>query len=142
MYTYISLSSPHLGYMYAANTLFKTGLWVAKKLRGSKCLEQLSMTDRTDPEEFFISKLAHQPGLEHFQHVALVSSYQDQYAPFESARIEISAVAEADPKFGPVYMGLAKSILNPLDVRRLMRFDVNFHIPETNLDTMICRAAH
>merc|ERR1712216_56923 len=142
MYTYLSLSSPHLGYMYAANTLFKTGLWVAKKVRGSKCLEQLSMTDSPDPNDTFLSELAQKPGLKFFQHVALVSSYQDQYAPFESARIEISKVAEEDPRFGPIYQKLALSILKPLDVERLIRFDVNFHIPETNLDTMIGRAAH
>merc|ERR1711957_463038 len=142
MFTYLSLSSPHLGYMYAANSLFKTGLWVAKKLRGSKCLEQLSMTDDTDPDSCFLSELARTPGMGHFQHVALVSSYQDQYAPFESARIEISRVALEDPKFGPIYQKLAKSILASMDVEKLIRFDVNFHIPETNLDTMIGRAAH
>merc|ERR1712100_105228 len=108
---------------------------------GSKCLEQLSLTDMSEPGETFLSVLAQTPGLEHFQHVALVSSYQDQYAPFESARIEISKVAEEDPRFGPIYQKLALSILEPIDVERLIRFDVNFHIPETNLDTMIGRAA-
>ena len=30
-------------------------------------------------------------GLSHFTHVVVVSSYQDQYAPFESARMEVRA---------------------------------------------------
>jgi len=140
--TFVSFSTPHLGYMYASNTLFKTGLWVVKKWRGSKCLEQLSLTDAEDPNDSFLNRLANTPGLEHFEYVALVSSYQDQYAPFESARVEISSSAEGDARLGPVYIKMAQSILKPLEVGRVIRFDVNFHIPETNLDTMIGRAAH
>lgn len=37
-YTYMSLSSPHLGYMYNSNKLFDAGMWVLKKWRKSKCL--------------------------------------------------------------------------------------------------------
>lgn len=37
-------------------------------------------------------------GLGHFKAVCLVSSYQDQYVPFDSARIEISGKAEDDAK--------------------------------------------
>lgn len=142
MYTFLSLSSPHLGYMYTENSLFKTGLWIAKKVRKSTCLEQLSMTDSLDVNETFLSQLARAGGLEHFQSVVLASSFQDQYAPFESARIEISSIAMADPKFGQHYSEMARSILDPLDAERLIRFNVNFHIPETNLDTVIGRAAH
>lgn len=142
LFTYCSLSSPHLGYMYAANTLFKTGLWVAKKIRKSECLHQLSMTDKLDKEDAFISELARTPGLEHFCYVALVSSYQDQYAPFESARIEIGNLAENDPVVGPMYQKLARSILDPIDVECIHRFDVNFHISDTSIDTMTGRAAH
>lgn len=44
-YTYISMSTPHLGYMYNSNKLFDAGMWVLKNWRKSKCLMQLSMTD-------------------------------------------------------------------------------------------------
>jgi alpha-beta hydrolase superfamily lysophospholipase len=37
-YTYISLSSPHLGYMYNSNTLFNAGMWFLKKWRKSVSL--------------------------------------------------------------------------------------------------------
>merc|ERR1712032_1088745 len=96
MYTFLSFSCPHLGYLYTANTLFKTGLWFYKKIRKSKCLEQLSMTDTDEPADSFLGRLACAPGLEFFEHIALVSSYQDQYAPFESVRIEISNLTEND----------------------------------------------
>lgn len=142
MFTFVSFSSPHLGYVYPSNSLFKTGLWVAKKLRRSLCLEQLSMTDSEDRSTSFLCRLAELPGLEHFQHVMLVSSYQDQYAPFESARMEMSPAAQGDPSFGPLYTRMLSSLLDPLRAERVIRCDVNFHIPETNLDTMIGRAAH
>lgn len=142
MFTFLSFSSPHLGYIYAANSLFTTGLWVAKKLRNSKCLEQLSMTDADELDDSFLSRLAHRKGLEHFQHIALVSSYQDQYAPYESARIEMSALAGRDLRFGPFYSRMLKGLLGPLKPERILRLDVHFHIPETNLDTVIGRAAH
>jgi predicted alpha/beta-fold hydrolase len=42
-YTFISLSSPHLGYMYNSNKLFETGMWFIRKWNKSKSLTQLSM---------------------------------------------------------------------------------------------------
>eukprot|EP00747_Dinoflagellata_sp_TGD_P031166 gnl/TRDRNA2_/TRDRNA2_135095_c0_seq1.p1 gnl/TRDRNA2_/TRDRNA2_135095_c0~~gnl/TRDRNA2_/TRDRNA2_135095_c0_seq1.p1 ORF type:complete len:778 (+),score=143.32 gnl/TRDRNA2_/TRDRNA2_135095_c0_seq1:109-2442(+) len=142
MFTFLTFATPHLGYMYAANSMFKTGLWFVTKLRRSKCLEQLSMTDVAQPEDSCLSQLSQMRGLERFQHVVLVSSYQDQYAPFESARVEVSPAAEGDKKLGPFFMKLAQSILAPVQAEKLIRFNVDFHIPETNLDTMIGRAAH
>mmetsp|Transcript_124487 Transcript_124487/g.229420 ORF Transcript_124487/g.229420 Transcript_124487/m.229420 type:complete len:775 (-) Transcript_124487:159-2483(-) len=142
LYTFLSFSTPHLGFLFATNSLVKMFLWLAKKFRKPKLYEQLSMTDAEDPNDSFLSKLAHSKGLEHFRHVALVSSYQDQYAPFESARIEVSSLAETDAKIGRLCEQLAHDIWDPVKVERVMRFDVNFAIPETNLDTMIGRAAH
>lgn len=37
-FTYMSLSSPHLGYMYNSNKLFDAGMWVLKNWRKSRCL--------------------------------------------------------------------------------------------------------
>jgi len=39
LYSYMSLSSPHLGYMYNSNKLFDAGMWFLKKWRKSKCLQ-------------------------------------------------------------------------------------------------------
>jgi len=141
MYTILTFSSAHLGYMYAQEYI-KGGLWLLNRLRQSKCVQQLSLTDDDDPNETFIGRLSRTPGLEHFTHVVLVSCYQDTYAPFASARIEISKAAANDEKLGPVYIGMARSILKPVDPKRVVRFDVDFHIPDTNVDTVIGRHAH
>lgn len=39
MYTYVSLSSPQLGYMYNASKIIDAGMWVLKQWKKSKCLE-------------------------------------------------------------------------------------------------------
>jgi len=98
METFVTLSSPHLGYMYASNTIVNTGLWVLKRLRKSKCLEQLSMTDSTNYKESFLYRLSQSEGLGWFKNVLLVSSYQDRYVPIESARIEMVQKAIHDER--------------------------------------------
>jgi len=62
-YTYMSLSSPHLGYMYNSSKLFDAGMWFLKKWRKSKCLLQLSMTDAKDTEQTALYKLSQASGL-------------------------------------------------------------------------------
>ncbi len=82
MYTYLSLGSPHLGYQYSDSKLIEAGIWLLKKWRKSKSLAQLS--DNSDKSTFLV-RLSLSPGLAWFQQVVLVSSFQDQYVPFDSA---------------------------------------------------------
>lgn len=77
MFNYMSLSSPHLGYMYNQSTIVDAGMWLLKYWRKSKCLTQLRMSDEKRLEDCFLFKLSQQQGLGWFQHVILVSSYQD-----------------------------------------------------------------
>lgn len=58
MFTFFTLSSPHLGYMYNASQIIQAGMWFLKQWRKSKCLTQLSMSDATNPEECFLYKLS------------------------------------------------------------------------------------
>ncbi len=46
------------------------------------------MTDAKEIKDTFLYKLSKAKGLNWFKNIALVSSYQDQYVPFESARIQ------------------------------------------------------
>ena len=74
-YTYMSLGSPHLGYMYNKNKLIDAGVWFLRKWRNSKSLTQLSMTDESSIEETCLYVLTTLPGLEWFKNVVLVCSY-------------------------------------------------------------------
>lgn len=130
----LTFSTPHLGYGQDKLSLFQTGFWVLKKWRKSVCLEQLAMTDCTDIKDTFLYRLSKTKGLEFFQAIVLVSSYQDQYAPFESARVESSS--------NPDKSAMAHNMWESVKPERVMRFDVNFNIPEQNLDSFIGRAAH
>lgn len=47
------------------------------------------MTDQRVKDECCLYRLTTLPGLEWFQNVVLVCSFQDQYAPFDSTRIQI-----------------------------------------------------
>lgn len=88
MHSFISLSSPHLGYMYNTSKLIDAGIWILKRWKKSECLQQLSMSDANNLEETFLFRLSQYEGLNWFSNIGLVSSYQDQYVPFESARIQ------------------------------------------------------
>ena len=93
MHGYLSLGSPHLGYMYNTNSLVNAGMWVLKRWRNSQCLQQLSMTDHATKNETYLYKLSQQSGLNWFKQVVFVSSYQDSYAPYDSARVQICSRA-------------------------------------------------
>lgn len=90
MFNFITLSSPHLGYMYNQSTIIDAGMWFLKTWKKSICLQQLRMTDQKDIEQCKLYKLSQEKGLEWFKNIIFVSSYQDMYAPFDSARIQIS----------------------------------------------------
>jgi len=141
-HTYMSFSSPHLGYMYTRNSIFKTGLWLAAKMWNSVCLEQLSMNDSADQRGLFLLELSRQGGLSNFRHVVLLASHQDQYAPFESARLEMADGAKKDSPSGRLYSEMLQNILGPLEPDRIIRFDIDFGITEVSLDSFIGRAAH
>jgi len=141
MYMFMTFSTPHLGYFQQNISLFNTGLWVLKKWRKSPCLAQLSMTDAADPKEAFLYRLSKTKGFEFFQTVVLVSSKQDEYSPFASSRVEMDPSWENLPEW-KTYASMVKSLWEPVKKDRVCRMDVNFKIPEKNLDTFIGRAAH
>lgn len=57
LHTYVSVSGPHLGYLYSSNSLFNSGLWLLKKLKGTPCIHQLTFTDEPDLRNTFLYKL-------------------------------------------------------------------------------------
>ena len=86
-----------------------------------------------------ISKLE---GLGWFKHVALVSSYQDQYVSFDSARIEVSTRVNKNLEKANMYLEMARNIVSQLSTAVLYRININFNIKEKTMDSLIGRAAH
>ena len=100
------------------------------------------MTDSSNLEECTLYKLSEFKGLNWFKHIVLVSSYQDSYAPFDSARIQICTKATNDANKGNIYIKMARNLLSGLPLDVLYRIDVDFRISEKNLDSFIGRTAH
>ena len=142
MHGYISLCSPHLGYMYKTSKLFSTGMWILNKWKKSTSITQLRMADARSTEESCLFKMSKLEGLKWFKYMMLVSSFQDQYAPFDSARLQICREAAKDVKQGNHYIQMVNSLLGNTPTQVLYRLDVNFNIEETNIDSMIGRTAH
>ncbi|KAM3255640.1 hypothetical protein ACQJBY_048695 [Aegilops geniculata] len=150
LYTYISISGPHLGYWYSSNSLFNSGLWLLKKLKGAQCIHQLTFSDDQDPQNTFFYRLCKSKTLENFKNIILLSSPQDGYVPYHSARIELCPAASADnSRKGQVFTEMLNNCLDQMrapssETRIFMRCDVNFDQSAhgRNLNTMIGRAAH
>ncbi|XP_029126722.1 protein FAM135B isoform X2 [Cajanus cajan] len=149
LHTYVSVSGPHLGYLYSSNSLFNSGLWFLKKLKGTQCIHQLTFTDDPDLQNTFLYKLSKKT-LEHFKNIILLSSPQDGYVPYHSARIESCQAASRDTsKKGKIFSEMLDDCLdqiraNSTEHRVFMRCDVNFDASTQgkNLDSIIGRAAH
>ncbi|KAH8584559.1 ZW18 protein [Cryptosporidium sp. chipmunk genotype I] len=137
-YLYWSLSTPHLGCISNDSKLINAGVWIMKKWSSSQCINQLALSDASNYEETFMYKLAteHSELFSKFKHIVFCSSHQDMYAPYDSARAEYS------PDGPAVYKVMVESLLKDVDPTRIVKVDVNFHLPQKNLDTFIGRAAH
>ncbi|KAI5567504.1 hypothetical protein POPTR_013G104400v4 [Populus trichocarpa] len=150
LHTYVSISGPHLGYLYSSNSLFNSGMWLLKKLKGTRCIHQLMFTDDPNLQNTFLYKLCERKTLENFRHIVLLSSPQDGYVPYHSARIELCHAASMDhSKKGRLFLQMLNNCLDQLraptsEHRLFLRCDVNFDTSAygRNLNTIIGRAAH
>ncbi|KAK9724174.1 hypothetical protein RND81_05G053900 [Saponaria officinalis] len=143
--TYVSVSGPHLGYMYSSNSLFNSGLWLLKKLKSTQCIPQLTFTDDPELQNTFFFKLCQQKTLENFKNIILLSSPQDGYVPYHSARIELCPGSSTDfSKRGKAFLEMLNNCLDQIrcpsiEHRVFMRCDVNFNMSShgKNLNTFI-----
>ena len=138
---FMTFSTPHIGYMYNSSVLVDAGMWIIKKWKKSLCMKQLSMTDYDNVYDCFLYGLSKLQGIEWFKHIAFVGSVQDNYAPFESARIDVGPSALEDSK-GRIYVEMANNILRRVNAEKIHRIDVDFSLEKKGIDSMIGRAAH
>jgi len=125
-FTYISFSSPHMGSKYNSSGLVDTGLWFLKKWRKSKCLMQLSMSDESNIENTCLYRLSELPGFCWFKNIVLICSTQDNYVPYDSARIQLGKAAMQNEGENSPYVRMASNLLGDVQAKLLYRLDVNF----------------
>lgn len=76
LHTCLSISGPHLGYLYSGNALFNSGLWFMKRFKNSACMHQLTFSDREDVRDCYLFRLSQARTLDLFKNVILVASPQ------------------------------------------------------------------
>ena len=54
----ITLSSPHLGFLYSNSTLIDAGLWFINTVKKCTSVQQMTMQDNPDLKETFLYKLS------------------------------------------------------------------------------------
>ncbi len=132
-HSFITLSSPHLGYAYSASKLVDAGLWLLNAMKKCTSILQMTMQDHEQPQETFLYKLAHKPGLEWFKKVVLLASHQDLYVPYYSARLQKHDESSIDCRRqlakGINYCEMVDSLLGRVK-GSITRLNVNFCIPE------------
>ncbi|XP_054153255.1 protein FAM135A-like [Oppia nitens] len=145
LYTFLSLSGPHLGLQYNNSGLVNMGLWFMQKWKKSGSLLQLAMKDSSDPRQTYLYRLSLEPGLEYFKNILLCGSSQDHYVPIHSAHIELcnASLNDTSPN-GIAYREMVSNLLHPLMSKssiKLIRYDVH-HSLTSNANALIGRAAH
>lgn len=132
-HSFVTFSSPHIGYAYSSSKLVDAGLWLMNTMKKCVSIEQMTMIDNQNLEECFLYKLSQQPGLEWFKKITFLASHQDLYVPFYSARIQKSKEIQTEFKKGFTrsvqYCKMIDNILNRIS-GKLIRLDVNFCIQE------------
>ena len=147
MHGFMTLGSPHLGYMYNSNSLINAGMWFLKNWKSSESLKQLSMSDKSSPKDCYLYKLSKSVGLSWFKHLVFLGSNQDRYAPYDSSRVQLCsrAMSNQNDENNRLFIKMTQNILSRLSggsCEKIIRIDVNFKIDESNLDALIGRTAH
>ncbi|CAF1327656.1 unnamed protein product [Rotaria sordida] len=144
LYTYLSLSGPHLGTLFNSSGLVNMGMWLMQKWKKSCSLSQMSFKDHVDPKQTYLYKLSKKPCLEYFKNILLIASPQDRYVPFHSARIEVCKAALKDTVYGSIYVEMINNLLEPI-LRNpsitFVRYNAFHNIPSST-NNLIGRAAH
>ena len=78
-------------------------------------LTEMSLADKNDIDESYIYKLSMYEGIEWFQHIILISSYQDYYVPHYSARCEYVEHPSMDAKKKNTLKKMANNIISRIN---------------------------
>jgi hypothetical protein len=66
LYSFISLSAPHLGYLYEPSTHIQAGLWFMNTWNKATSIEQICLRDKEDLRQCFLYRLSRCKTLDKF----------------------------------------------------------------------------
>ena len=123
-FTFISLSVPHLGCRKNKSMLVSLGMKYLKKFKKDKVISQLQLDDTSNMRDSFLYKLAQKDCVHWFRNIVLVSSPQDSYVPYFSARIQ-SKHPSGNSKSELVCFEMAKLIWKKMVNEVIVRLDID-----------------
>lgn len=140
LHALLSICGPHLGTRFQ-HGLISTGMWFMRKWYNSMSLLQLSLKDTPNPRDCFLYHLSETATFEHFRHVILLTSHQDKYVPYQSAKI--GPVLRDGSLQNDLGFEMAQNILEPMQQAKvnLVRVSVDFAM-STSANSVLGRAAH
>lgn len=140
LHLFFSICGPHLGTQYQSS-IISMGMWAIRKWYSSKSLLQLSLKDAPSPRDAFLYHLSEAPSFECFRHVVLLTSPQDKYVPYHSAKL--ATVSQDGSLQSNLSLEMMQNILEPMREAKvnLVRVSVDHSIP-TSTNSVIGRAAH
>ena len=81
-------------------------------------------------ENTCLYRLSELPGFCWFKNIVLICSTQDNYVPYDSARIQVCKAAINAEGENSGYVRMATNLLGDIQAKLLYRLDVNFQIKE------------
>ena len=89
-YSFVTLASPHFGSFYSESKLLRMGMWAMTHFSQWPIVSELTLNDNSDIKEKAIVKLSDVEGLDWFENILLIGSFQDNYSLPESSLIQIT----------------------------------------------------
>ena len=129
MFTYVSLSSPHLGTKKNKSFLVNAGMFFLNKIKKDVVIAELQMDDKSKFRDTFMYNLAREDKLFWFNNILLFSSPQDTYVPYSSARIQ-PAKPSSNSKVKQVLFEMSEKIWSKVNNDMVVRVDVDLRSSE------------
>lgn len=129
MHSFMSLSSPHLGCRKNKSFLVGLGMKYLNKFKKDKIINQLQMDDTSKLHQSYLYLLAQNDKLFWFKNIILVSSPQDSYVPYTSARIEPKP-PQTKSQTQKVIWQMAQNIWQKVNNESIIRLDIDIRSPQ------------
>lgn len=122
LHTLITLGTPHLG-SSSKKVLVRLGMKVLSSFEKQKSLKEMCLQDQNG----YLMRLSQQEGLSWFRNLVLVSSYNDGYVNYESAKI----IYENQSQPNKMFEEMAKNIYRGIDPEKVVK--LTFYQPNMGL---------
>lgn len=138
---FMSLGTPHCGYVHSNSKLLSTGMWLVEKLTKNSIISQIRLSDAAAIKETALYKLSKDKSIGYFKKILFVGSTKDTYASYESACVHDSDRLRSISNSESVRM-LQRKLLERVQECEVYRLNVNTKQSNSTLDTYIGRQAH